>query len=300
MTWVHRSCAGVVGNTGATSSISARSAVHPRTRGKNKMGCSFHMVTDGSPPHTRGAVGPRSGNLLCVRFTSTYAGSSHHAASVCTVHPRTRGKYLFALGTGTSIRGSSPHAGKTRARSQSHRDSLVHPGTRGKNIGNGHTQYALVGSPRVRGKNAVFTAPICSVHPGTRGKADRNNGFTLGEDGSSPRVKRNRGWSGPDRHRFIPAHVGKTSALGRSGTASTAHPAYAGKTAESDFVDDDPTVHPCTRGKNDDPTFLLIDTRGSPPRTPEKRNRSNKQTPTLFLQTPIFHPDYQGTLILFD
>ncbi len=88
-----------------------------RKRAPDAERIGFETGAMGSSPHARGT---RKSSLLlpsCERFIPARAGNTLHAASMPsarTVHPRTRGEHVLALGRLLGGNGSSPHARGTR------------------------------------------------------------------------------------------------------------------------------------------------------------------------------------------
>ena len=190
---------------------------HPRSRGENGYRWSALGSPSGSSPLTRGKRG--RGRTLRLRrgLIPAHAGktaSPRHAPPSAEAHPRSRGENatralsdatfsgsspltrgkLVRVGRATGDRGLIPaHAGKTRSSPWSPSPSTAHPRSRGENIaGLTSAEQAVGSSPLTRGKRDVG-----GVRASSRG--------------------------------LIPAHAGKTVAVGGGPSHPEAHPRSRGE-----------------------------------------------------------------------
>ena len=100
------------GNTRHSSGYIRGRGVHPRIRGEYCQVNGFHMVQQGSPPHTRGILQHTIGKPRAPRFTPAYAGNTFRRGGLCRgswVHPRIRGEYYRTSTHGGGQAGSPPH-----------------------------------------------------------------------------------------------------------------------------------------------------------------------------------------------
>ena len=154
-----------------------------------------------------------------------------------TVHPHTRGKYLFCIVPAAQNGGSSPHAGEVHEPERQQDDRVRFIPTRG-----GNTELVQHFGDHV------------SVHPHTQGKYERQYSSAVVESGSSPHTGKylpmaitDEFKSGPSPHageipfaspltlpgsRFIPTRGGNTIIYGDSHIDKTVHPHAQGKYTE--------------------------------------------------------------------
>ena len=85
---------------------------HPRTRGEKRSNVIFIFPFSGSPPHTRGKVYHRQGQVREGGITPAHAGKSHGFSAFWTPfwdHPRTRGEKYYTVSDTPHPEGSPPH-----------------------------------------------------------------------------------------------------------------------------------------------------------------------------------------------
>ena len=168
-----------------------------------------------------------------------------------TVHPHTRGKYLFCIVPAAQNGGSSPHAGEVHEPERQQDDRVRFIPTRG-----GNTELVQHFGDHV------------SVHPHTQGKYERQYSSAVVESGSSPHTGKylpmaitDEFKSGPSPHageirqrldprfqcRFIPTRGGKCRQALDDEIRSI--PTRRGNTVRISADLTGEPVHPHTRGK---------------------------------------------------
>ena len=214
------------------------------------------MLPGGSPPHTRGKVGPQIVILHIYRITPAYAGKSCTGGSACTRwwdHPRIRGEKSLVGQLLMSCQGSPPHTrGKAQLDQRPADDLGITPAYAGKSPTDAKGYSAEEGSP-----------------PHTRGKAAVN-----------PLHK--------GRERITPAYAGKRNEFGSHLSGKRDHPrirgekqnqrkdvflcpritpAYAGKSCTDRLCAPAAQDHPRIRGEKKQTTPGGRSRCGSPPHT---------------------------------
>ena len=100
------------GSTDAKAARASVAADHPRICGEHKVSRRVDTPTQGSPPHMRGALPPRSGWHQSLRITPAYAGSTStnsRSNSNVSDHPRICGEHGMLRGKNVVLLGSPPH-----------------------------------------------------------------------------------------------------------------------------------------------------------------------------------------------
>ena len=85
---------------------------HPRIRGEHRRVVETAIASDGSSPHTRGALQEDFAGVAECRIIPAYAGSTHTSVSWSSSrqdHPRIRGEHWSRGGVRMPCLGSSPH-----------------------------------------------------------------------------------------------------------------------------------------------------------------------------------------------
>ena len=162
-------------------------------------------------------------------------GIEYDAHRMSRAHPRSRGENAFITAQQQLLAGSSPL-------------------TRGKPLRENHHQPLLRLIPAHAGKTALRSRLGVSAQAHPRSRGENQTPLTTGSNhpGSSPltRGKRLRRSSAPTTGRLIPAHAGKTSALGGLTNMLPAHPRSRGENYL--VIQDVPEIRgssPLTRGK---------------------------------------------------
>ena len=100
------------GSTGSRVAARPWARDHPRIRGEHHKPAAANPFGDGSSPHTRGALPPRSQLISPAGIIPAYAGSTdiHRAGNPSGPdHPRIRGEHGVETIVGLRVGGSSPH-----------------------------------------------------------------------------------------------------------------------------------------------------------------------------------------------
>ena len=144
----------------------------------------------GSPPHTRGKVGPLLGGYLLPGITPAYAGKSRCYVPLCHIswdHPRIRGEKAHRAGSACLSSGSPPHTrgkgGYVLRRRVRHG---ITPAYAGKSGMNPSLLLLRRDHPRIRGEKSSSPAKMILLPgspPHTRGK-ERNDVICL----ATPRI----------------------------------------------------------------------------------------------------------------
>ncbi len=237
----------------------AMTSVHPRVCGELFTNGASTWPTSGSSPRVRGTPAVDRVGGLVVRFIPACAGNSAGAPSASAVGawfiPACAGNSLRNLGSPLLAHGSSPRVRGTRrdGRHCGRRRRFI-PACAGNSPLIAWPSVATFGSsPRVRGtrprpcrqSDRRRFIPACAgnsrcpwkcmrrtaVHPRVCGELALYAIESAGRNGSSPRV---RGTpvgkpAKADRHRFIPACAGNSSACSRSTLARPVHPRVCGE-----------------------------------------------------------------------
>ncbi len=215
----------------------AHGSVHPHARGEHRHWGGGWQAPSGSSPRTWGTPAAGQPDLFRPRFIPTHVGNTTIPASAsrcCSVHPHARGEHCMGGCSGLRCVGSSPRTWGTRA----HREQA--PG-QGRFIPT-HVGNTATRRPRLPARwfipthvgnttrrTAIQTAH--AVHPHARGEHTAARGYYSLPAGSSPRTW---GTLFSSDHvcltlRFIPTHVGNTSAASPERAPSTVHPHARGE-----------------------------------------------------------------------
>ena len=190
---------------------------HPRIRGEHLNRIKQEMPSEGSSPHTRGALERVARNCQNLGIIPAYAGSTadvRRSSSTVTDHPRIRGEhYDFDVWCWNSC-GSSPHTRGARVRSGP-RDRRVRiiPAYAGSTQGLGDPVQHAGDHPRIRGEHGCCLA------------------FVIAASGSSPHTRGaptlvpvpGPGWG------IIPAYAGSTPTPTWNRRARRDHPRIRGE-----------------------------------------------------------------------
>ena len=232
---------------------------HPRSRGENLTTPGGIQQTRGSSPLTRGKLPVPPDPVPDQRLIPAHAGKTQspcRTPHMQRAHPRSRGENAWFASDNTLMRGSSPL-------------------TRGK------PDLSEVGGalrrliPAHAGKTSQPTKPRphLPAHPRSRGENDHLDCPAHHELGSSPLTRGKHGDEGEEAggEGLIPAHAGKTPAVGvwfsqagahprsrgengppptASSTPTRLIPAHAGKTTRRCRAADRSAAHPRSRGEN--------------------------------------------------
>ena len=189
------------GNTTSSSSSVSIVKVHPRSRGEYVPVLLLQYLHQGSPPLTRGILGPILGTVGSARFTPAHAGNTQRYLPCLVrlkVHPRSRGEYqllLFHLGI---IIGSPPLTrGIRNKRRSGQADGRFTPA----HAGNTGFDEPLLGSAQVHPRSRGEYASLMRIYPPSLGSPPLTRGI--------PRPVLNLG----KERRFTPAHAGNTKLL---------------------------------------------------------------------------------------
>ena len=249
---------------------------HPRIRGEHTDKTEALGLSQGSSPHTRGALASTAAGAGPPRIIPAYAGSTALTSDCSWAgrdHPRIRGEHIEAPPFRAPPMGSSPHtrgARKSMARpSPSIRIIPAYAGsTRLSGLYTGDGQD----HPRIRGEHCVCEAP----RGGRRGSSPHTRGahHSRGAASAAPRI--------------IPAYAGSTGTSYRKPTwisGSSPHtrgarkfpvhrveglriiPAYAGSTSASTTSDSSISDHPRIRGEHKNWATRWAAPEGSSPHT---------------------------------
>ena len=187
------------GSTNRVAPCAYRKPDHPRIRGEHRPRTSIPFNSDGSSPHTRGALGRIPARLDGGRIIPAYAGStssSQYPDFDLQDHPRIRGEHLHFLTSIPSKSGSSPH---TRGAPQAPRKGPDWPWIIPAYAGSTWRARALVSSGR--------------DHPRIRGEHHQRGGGGGLSAGSSPHTRGALALveGAGDHARIIPAYAGSTN-----------------------------------------------------------------------------------------
>ncbi len=187
-----------VGNTPGPGVLPSAKAVHPHERGEYNRHCNYRCDIGGSSPRTWGILprGPEWGYQR--RFIPTNVGNTlsiRPIISLISVHPHERGEYVWRLGIGEGVAGSSPRTWGIRVPVLSRALSLRFIPT---NVGNTRWLRAL----KIK----------IQVHPHERGEYAFRDLPGRNVYGSSPRTWgiRRKETISRIQSRFIPTNVGNT------------------------------------------------------------------------------------------
>ena len=205
------------GNTMRSARSSARTPVHPRSRGEHRSACPIASSVNGSSPLARGTLvgqhrGPDHRRFIPARAGNT--GRTMARTKSATVHPRSRGEHLSGAYVATGLIGSSPLArGTLSGELLADVSDRFIPARAGNTPASGRRPAAAPVHPRSRGEHAAGVPALRS------------------EVGSSPlaRGTRGRGRSTPGGPRFIPARAGNTSTWSSPPRNRTVHPRSRGE-----------------------------------------------------------------------
>ena len=174
-------------------------------------------MSDGSSPHTRGALStfpPLAGEPGII---PAYAGSTCDncfRCRRCTDHPRIRGEHIAIGRSMPSVFGSSPHTrGAPQPRRRPPRRPGIIPAYAGSTVVASTPSLPRRDHPRIRGEHL-------------RRKAPHREGL-----GSSPHTRGARRRRPPSlsRRRIIPAYAGSTPGSGTIAGSSQDHPRIRGE-----------------------------------------------------------------------
>ena len=229
------------GSTGILAVARSAAADHPRIRGEHEEHPTASPSTEGSSPHTRGALTGRQPAGRTVGIIPAYAGSTapvgEHGAGIQD-HPRIRGEHGRAILPSRQETGSSPHTrGALIADVNSLQDKRIIP--------------AYAGSTRVLG----LLWPAVTDHPRIRGEHSNTIRHTATTTGSSPHTR------------------GAPSSWTKRPTSVRIIPAYAGSTRHRSARAVFPRDHPRIRGEHVDAAFRRRWEEGSSPHTRGARSR---------------------------
>ena len=195
-----------------------RARDHPRIRGEHFAAPCAACASQGSSPHTRGALqlvadGARVGGII-----PAYAGSTqrpHGRTGSRRDHPRIRGEHSWATESDWAAEGSSPH---TRGALGSVISNVVAwgiiPAYAGSTSAPPLASCRRWDHPRIRGEHCIGSFADCIVY------------------GSSPHTR------------------GARNAELRGGTQFGIIPAYAGSTTTASKISMPPRDHPRIRGEH--------------------------------------------------
>ena len=232
---------------------------HPRIRGEHGILRDMIVGSEGSSPHTRGALVGALSYASATWIIPAYAGSTLKIADgpdIAQDHPRIRGEHESGQAKGASVEGSSPHtrgalhlpyslavvpgiipayAGSTRPARICGRSSRDHPCIRGE-----HSPLSLSlargagSSPHTRGARADAHGDpaLDGIIPAYAGST---SGLPLAEwrRADHPRIRGEHPprWVHPDAYRGSSPHTRGARAVARPASDSTGIiPAYAGST----------------------------------------------------------------------
>ena len=146
------------GNTPATTTQTATSAVHPRVRGEHSPPCDRQDVGAGSSPRARGTPIVGIMELINLRFIPACAGNTTPPPGAYTcrpVHPRVRGEHQPTKDTNPVLAGSSPRARGTHKKEQLYVDGRRFiPACAGNTHHGGFATGGWSVHPRVRGEHS--------------------------------------------------------------------------------------------------------------------------------------------------
>ena len=206
-----------VGNTSENSIRVIVVPVHPHTRGEHLCEHVRHPGRGGSSPHTWGTRAIGGAIPKVTRFIPTHVGNTPvHDPLACPgqVHPHTRGEHPRSQHRSVNMDGSSPHTWGT---------------LRGDGAGQDGDRFipTHVGNTMISSRSS----PAGPVHPHTRGEHGLFAGHPGHCVGSSPHTwgTRRPAADRPDARRFIPTHVGNTSAADVLQRTGTVHPHTRGE-----------------------------------------------------------------------
>ena len=217
-------CEGLIpahaGKTRRRASPTGGRPAHPRSRGENVRPKLASTYLEGSSPLTRGKQARRSSGGNSPRLIPAHAGKTGRACPPrggCRAHPRSRGENCTP---GTSVpvtQGSSPLTrGKPCQASPPKRRHGLIPAHAGKTMPSVAAKATARAHPRSRGENsslAMLPVYVAGSSPLTRGKPVLGTGTALA-------------------HGLIPAHAGKTGAMGAIGAVVGAHPRSRGENSK--------------------------------------------------------------------
>mgnify|MGYP000946104962 CR=1 FL=1 len=240
---------------------------HPRIRGEHTIDDRRRILTNGSSPHTRGALHARTGHRLISWIIPAYAGSTPTEAKASPRRsgssPHTRGALAKRNAAADWGRIIPAYAGSTQARSASPWRWRDHPRIRGEHVllslsprrqrgSSPHTRGALpcrtgrTGVWRIIPAYAGSTSPVAGHraggrdHPRIRGEHCTPGNWVRARSGSSPHTRgaRHRPAPAPRRGRIIPAYAGSTAQYGQCPAAARDHPRIRGEHEEAMTLED--------------------------------------------------------------
>ena len=229
---------------------------HPRIRGEHGVGLSNQRRSEGSSPHTRGALVAENDPSLARGIIPAYAGSTHvsrRRRSLIQDHPRIRGEHVMPSRNVNGVTWIIPaYAGSTRRRLQCTHHSPDHPRIRGEHVFQLMTKDPWPGSsPHTRGAHlAVGVQGVGDrIIPAYAGSTYKNIVFIPVRIGSSPHT---RGALEGERVHAVSEGI---------------IPAYAGSTPSERGLTSRPADHPRIRGEHETDTTTSRLRAGSSPHT---------------------------------
>ena len=171
---------------------------HPRIRGEHRRSCQASRESNGSSPHTRGALADCRAEIQEGRIIPAYAGSTMaDALDVIETadHPRIRGEHPSEFSGGVGGLGSSPH-------------------TRGAREEGADVRVVVRIIPAYAGSTSIVSGATCTIsdHPRIRGEHSSRKMTQASRAGSSPHTRGAQKLGNPmgGALGIIPAYAGST------------------------------------------------------------------------------------------
>ena len=143
---------------------------HPRIRGEHFIKYGIVPSSEGSSPHTRGALSPAPQGRKTRRIIPAYAGSTADIIifrSIAADHPRIRGEHGQLARDRDEIPGSSPHTRGAHADLSRRRDACrIIPAYAGSTFFARYGYACNRDHPRIRGEH-IARRPAAARLPGS-------------------------------------------------------------------------------------------------------------------------------------